>query len=64
MYFRGTAGTLKEGTKCISASTKKSDHVILLLGERREEKRHRKTLEQSTECRVLHAGFEPAKHVR
>lgn len=64
MYFRGTAGTLKEGTNSISDSTQKADHVILLLGERREEKRHRKTLEQSTECRVLHAGLEPAKHIR
>lgn len=59
--------TVKEGTEfLLTNSAQKADHVIFLflLGERTGKKKHRKTPEQCTECRVLQLTTEPAKHIR
>ena len=69
-YIRVISLTVKEGTKLLRTNPvfllrRLITYFSLPTGrEERGKKRHRKTPEQCTECRVLQLTTEPAKHIR
>ncbi len=61
--------TVKEGTELLLTNPvfllrRLITSFFLSTGREHREKKHRKTPEQCTECRVLQLTTEPAKHIR